>query len=308
MKVFARRLEEYLDDLKSRGRSVSWRASASSVLCQFFDHLEDAGVERLCEITEFEVVSFARQLRDEPTGYGTRLSENTRDAYLSVVKSFLRHIETRGEVLTTVSSSVPTLHRRRLPRALSKSRVRRLLRGPDTHSVKGKRDLAMLEVLYGTGVRMMECIRIDLIDVDLRGATLLVRNGKGRKDRIVPIQGRAREAVDVYLRQSRPWLIRDDPGSALWLSKYGRRLGDVSLRKLVNGYGHKVGVEASCHVLRHSYATHLLEGGASVRQIQKLLGHRSIETTALYTKVDVSKLRDVIDSAHPRARRTKSTR
>jgi integrase/recombinase XerD len=170
-------------------------------------------------------------------------------------------------------------------------------------TVYGRRDRALLELLYGTGLRMSECQRLDLMDVDLAQGILLVRNGKGRKDRLLPIPGEARATLERYLQESRPELERTYHEPAVFLSRYGRRLSGVALRLLVRTHGRAIGVKASCHVLRHSCATHLLAGGANVREIQKLLGHQDLTTTALYTKVDVRDLARMIRTCHPRERR-----
>jgi integrase/recombinase XerD len=135
-----------------------------------------------------------------------------------------------------------------------------------------------------------------------------VRDGKGHKDRVVPLAGRAREALAGYLARSRPELARWSDEAALFLARTGGRLSSMSLRLLVRSYGERAGVKASCHVLRHSYATHLLQGGANVREIQKLLGHRRIATTALYIKVDVHGLAAMIRRCHPRERHDRSAR
>ena len=126
--------------------------------------------------------------------------------------------------------------------------------------MKGRRDRAILELLYGTGLRMSECARLELTDVDLSTGTLFVRDGKGRKDRIVPLAGQARDALGLYLARSRPELARWSDEPALFLARTGKRLSTMSLRVLVREYGRRVRVKASCHVLRHSYATHLLPG------------------------------------------------
>jgi site-specific recombinase XerD len=148
-------------------------------------------------------------------------------------------------------------------------------------------------------------VRLDLQDLDLSAGTLLVRDGKGRKDRYVPLAGQARKALDLYLRESRPLLDRAACAheGALFLSKNGGRLHRFSVSEAVRRYGHAAGVQASTHVLRHSYATHLLQGGADVREIQALLGHKGIATTALYTKVDTRGLLDMLRRCHPREKR-----
>jgi integrase/recombinase XerD len=166
----------------------------------------------------------------------------------------------------------------------------------------GPRDRAILEVLYGTGLRVSECVRLDLQDVGLREGQLLVRNGKGKKDRVVPLVGQALLALDRYLREVRHALVRDPKEQAVFLSVIGTRLSPVTLQYQVRRYAKALGLRAKPHVLRHSCATHLLRHGADVRQIQQLLGHRALETTALYLRVDVSHLAEVVARAHPRER------
>ncbi len=173
---------------------------------------------------------------------------------------------------------------------------------PTQNSAKGKRDRALLELLYGTGLRMSECVRLDLADVELSVGTVLVRDGKGRKDRVVPLAGRAKEALSTYLSSARPGLARWSEDSALFVARTGTRLSAMSVRVLVREYGRRAGVRASCHVLRHSYATHLLAGGADIREIQRLLGHQNLTTTALYTRVDRRALAAMLARCHPRER------
>lgn len=232
------------------------------------------------------------------------LAVSTQALYLSTVRCFFRDLEAQHLLLQDPARGVPLPKHRRLPRPLSERDARQLMTAPDPMSAQGRRDRALLELLYGTGLRLSECVHLDLQDLDLVSGTLLVRDGKGRKDRYVPLSGEALKAVDLYLRESRPLLER--PGrahqGALFLSKYGERLGGLSVRKLVRDYGKAVGTKASTHRLRHSYATHLLEGGADIRQIQELLGHKRIATTTLYTKVDMRGLSTMIQRCHPRER------
>jgi site-specific recombinase XerD len=187
-----------------------------------------------------------------------------------------------------------------LPRGiLSIPQARRLMAAPFPGSVIGQRDRAILELLYGTGLRLGEVARTDVTDLDLPSGLLLVRNGKGRKDRLVPICGAAAAALDSYLRNSRPELVaRID--SALFLSRDGARLGAAVLRARIQYYGRRLGVRLTPHALRHSCATHLLRGGADLRHVQALLGHRRLTTTALYTRVAISDLRAVVARCHPR--------
>jgi integrase/recombinase XerD len=170
---------------------------------------------------------------------------------------------------------------------------------PFPYSTIGKRDRAVLELLYGTGLRVGEASRLDVPDLDLREGVLLVRNGKGRKDRVVPVPGRAAAALDVYLLEARPDLARlYDP--ALFLSTFGVRLGAPGMRLMIKKHGRAIGARLTPHTLRHTCATHLLRGGADIRHVQELLGHRSLATTALYTRVAIADLRAVIARSHPR--------
>lgn len=298
-------LKAYLADLQHCRRASSTREHARRVLPRFFDHLEKEGVHGLHKVDEGHVVGFARSLSSLKSKAGTPLAPGTRAQYLSVVKAFFRFLERQEILLYDPASEVPLPRRRRLPRALSEGAVRRLVSVPEHHTAKGQRDWAILELLYGTGLRMSECVGLDLTDLDLVHGSVLVRDGKGRKDRVVPLAGRARRALEIYLSRSRPALAGWGEDSALFLARTGKRLSAVSLRLLVRQSGERVRVKASCHVLRHSYATHLLQGGANVREIQRLLGHRNLTTTALYTKVDTRDLAAVIRRCHPREKGVK---
>ena len=154
---------------------------------------------------------------------------------------------------------------------------------PFPDSLVGLRDRAILETLYGI---------------------LLVRDGKGRKDRVVPVAGRAVLAVDVYLREARPDLVKNPREAALFITRFGTRVGKSMLDVIVRKHGQTARIprEVSPHVLRHSCATHLLKGGADVRHIEELLGHKSLQSTQLYTRVGVEDLREVLARSHPRER------
>jgi integrase/recombinase XerD len=290
----------YLADLTRRRCAASTIENARQVLPRFFDHLREEGIHDPRRVREDHVVGFGRLLSSLKSKAGEPLAPGTRAHYLAVVKAFFRFLERQGVLLYNPAAHVPLPSRRRLPRALSETAVRRLVAVPDHESVKGRRDRAILELLYGTGLRMSECVRLDLTDVDLSTGTIFVRDGKGRKDRVVPLAGQARDAIGLYLSRSRPELARWSDEAALFLARTGARLSAMSLRVLVREYGRRARVKASCHVLRHSYATHLLAGGASIREIQKLLGHRHLTTTALYTRVDTRALATMLRRSHPR--------
>jgi site-specific recombinase XerD len=295
----------FLARLEARGCRPNTRQTAAVALSLFLEHLQRVRVRDLRRVGEAHVVAFRRWLAAlESRRTRQPLSVSTQAGYLSAVRCFFRDLVAQRLLLYDPARGVPLPRLRRLPRPLSARVVRRLVTAPDALSTRGRRDRALLELLYGTGLRLSECVRLDLQDLDLVSGTVLVRDGKGSKDRYVPLSGQALKAVDFYLREARPLLQR--PGrpdqGALFLSKYGVRLGGLSVRKLVRGYGQAVGARASTHRLRHSYATHLLEGGADVRQIQELLGHKRIATTTFYTRVDLRGLRAMIGRCHPRER------
>lgn len=193
---------------------------------------------------------------------------------------------------------------RRLPKAIGVDEVERLLAaaGP-ADTARGLRDRALLELLYGTGARISEAVGLAVDDVDLTGAAVRLR-GKGGKDRVVPVGRYAREALEAYLVRARPALGAHGPGGpALFLNARGGRLSRQSAWSTLRSAARRAGLQdVSPHTLRHSFATHLLDGGADVRVVQELLGHASVTTTQVYTLVTVDRLREVYASAHPRAR------
>jgi site-specific recombinase XerD len=171
----------------------------------------------------------------------------------------------------------------------------------------GLRDRAILEVLYGTGIRLSECVRLDLQDVDLSGSALVIRDGKGRRDRKVPLTGRAAVALDVYLREARPALGPSGKEGAIFVSwRTAGRLTKEGVQIVVRRRGRLAGIPGPLgpQALRHSCATHLLEGGADIRHDQELLGHKHVQTTTVYTRVELKDLREVVERSHPRERRT----
>ena len=180
----------------------------------------------------------------------------------------------------------------------------RLVANPSPFTLRGKRSRAILETLYGTGIRVSECERLDVRDLDLVQGLLLIRDGKGRKDRVVPVVGRALEALDLYLHDVRPELVKDPREAALFLTRRGARVSVKSIQYLVRMNARAAGIAAPVtpHALRHGCATHLLQGGADVRHVQQLLGHKSLDTTAIYTHVQPEDLAQAVSKAHPRER------
>ncbi len=222
--------------------------------------------------------------------------------HLSAVRSLYRDLERDGTVTENPARPVErVVSARRLPHALSVETVARLLSSPDPSKPLGARDAALLEFLYATGVRVSELVSFPLTGLLLDDGLIRVI-GKGRKERLVPIGGPARERVVAYREGARRALVRArDPG-ILFLNHRGRPLTRMGFWKILRGHVRAAGIRerVSPHTLRHSFATHLLEGGANLRDVQEMLGHADITTTQIYTRVDRTYLREVHRAFHPR--------
>lgn len=193
---------------------------------------------------------------------------------------------------------------KKLPNFLYPEELRSLLQAPDQNTPQGIRDRAMLEVLYGTGLRVTEIIRMNSNDVDFDEGEIKVL-GKGSKERIVLFGSHARQALHKYLREARPQLVSSKKAPALFINRRGGRLTPRSVERTIAFHAKKAGLnkKVTPHTLRHSFATHLLSGGADLRMVQELLGHVSLSTTQVYTHITKERLKEVYDAAHPRASR-----
>jgi integrase/recombinase XerC/integrase/recombinase XerD len=224
---------------------------------------------------------------------------------LASVRSFYRHLVDRGEIEASPADLVATPKREQyLPRVLKAEELEALLDSIPASTPLELRDKAIFELAYATGLRAEELTLLDMGDPDFDAEELRV-HGKGGKERVVPAGEQAWRALDAYLQRGRPLLAREGDASerAIFLSKSGRRLGTADLRRRLRNWTRRAGTPpgATPHTLRHSFATHLLEGGADLRTIQELLGHATISTTQTYTRVESRRLRRVYARAHPRA-------
>jgi integrase/recombinase XerD len=267
-----------------------------------FHHLREKGVEDIREVTEEHIVSFFTSLKTRKSARGGLITTSTQSSFASAVKRFFRFLDRRSLILHNPAEHIRLPRARRLPRFVpTPKQVERLLELPPSESVLGMRDRAILETFYGTGVRMGECRAIDVDDVDLQKQTLFVRSGKGRKDRVLPIPRKTLRALDRYVRSGRPVLLHDPKQRALFLNRIGGRIGEIMLGRIVRDYGAAAGIpRLHAHALRHACATHLLQGGADIAHVQKILGHSQITTTAEYVKVAIGDLKKVVEKKHPR--------
>jgi integrase/recombinase XerD len=235
--------------------------------------------------------------------YAAKLSPRSIARRLTTLRNFYAFLLREGH-LDTDPVSVITAPRqwRTLPKYLSIQQVDLLLNAPDCTKPTGLRDKAMLEFLYATGVRVTELVTAELAGLSLDMGVVRI-SGKGRKERLVPIGRSAVQAVTSYLASGRPALLNGRVSPHIFISAQGRGLTRQGFWKLLRGYGKKVGIwqRLTPHVVRHSFATHLLEGGADLRSVQAMLGHSDITTTQIYTHVLKSRLRSTVDLHHPRA-------
>jgi len=230
------------------------------------------------------------------------LSSRSLARLISSIKSFYKYLILDGLIdkNPAVNLSSPKVWLK-LPQFLSVEEVELLLSQPNKKSKRGLRDRAMLELLYATGLRVSELVSLKLKDINLKDGFLLTR-GKGSKERVVPIGGQACQAVRKYIDEVRPLFLKK-PDSSLFLSNRSRAFSRQGFWKLLKTYAKKAGLESkiSPHVLRHSFATHLLERGADLRSVQMMLGHTQITTTQIYTHVSRERLLRVYEKYHPRA-------
>ncbi len=233
----------------------------------------------------------------------SRRSRRTIARKLSAARTFYRFLVLSGETEGNPAAllTAPTSERR-LPKVASVETVRELLAAPETSTSLGQRDRAILEVLYGGGLRVGELVGLDLADLNLSGGEARVM-GKGSKERVVLIGSEAVEAVATYLRDGRMRLRRRDTEQAVFLNRYGDRLSTNAVRDRMRKYVSSVcaGRGLTPHVLRHSFATHMLENGADLRAVQELLGHVDLSSTQIYTHLGTVRLKQIHAKSHPRA-------
>lgn len=290
---------EYLAHLRiERGSAPLTIEAYSADLADYLDFLKEAGIGRVDAVDRDTVVAYEADLAAR--GYAV----SSIDRHISVLKGFHRFCAAEGYAPDNPAATV-RLPRppEKLPDVLTIEQVAALLEAVRPEGARGLRDRAILEVLYGCGLRVSELTGLDLADCRFDEGYLRV-TGKGDKQRIAPIAGCALQALDAYLAEGRCLLVKPDakPTGAVFLNARGGRLSRQMVHKITARAGLAIGVEnLHPHTLRHSFATHLLEGGADLRVIQEILGHADIATTQIYTHVNRSHIREEYLSSHPRA-------
>jgi integrase/recombinase XerD len=299
-------VRSYLDHLAvERAVAANTLASYRRDLGRYVDYLHNRGIRGLEAVDAPTVSGFLAYLREGDDEHPA-LSATSAARAVIAVRGLHRFALRDGLLDIDVASEVrPPAPPRRLPKAISVEEVERLL---DAAGYEGTplavRDRALLEVLYGTGARISEAVGLAVDDLDLPGRTVLL-SGKGGKQRRVPLGSYAARAAEAYLVQVRPQLVRAGRGTpVIFVNSRGGALSRQSAWTILRTAAERAGIGGSIspHTLRHSFATHLMEGGADVRVVQELLGHASVTTTQIYTLVTVDRLREVYATSHPRAR------
>jgi len=304
-------LQGYLDHLTiERGVAANTLSSYRRDLRRYSKHLSDRGIHDLAKVGEDDVSEFLVALRQgDPDSGAVALSAVSAARALIAVRGLHRFAVAEGLTDLDVARAVrPPTPGRRLPKSLTIDDVLALLDGAGGDSPADGpltlRNRALLELLYSTGSRISEAVGLDVDDIDTQARSALL-SGKGGKQRLVPVGRPAVAALEAYLVRGRPELARRGRGTpAIFLNVRGGRLSRQSAWQVLQDAAERAGIKSgvSPHMLRHSFATHLLEGGADVRVVQELLGHASVTTTQIYTLVTVHALREVWAGAHPRAR------
>ncbi|BAQ10759.1 tyrosine recombinase xerd [Bacillus sp. OxB-1] len=292
-------LEDYIHFLQvERQLSSNTISSYRRDLTEYIQSMEEAGHPSINKVDRTAIIGHLQRLKAEGK------SARTISRHISSIRSFHQFL-----LRDQVTDQDPTVHlelpkiEQKLPRVLSIDEIDRLIQAPDAATLQGKRDVALLELLYGTGMRVSELIGLDMQDIHLSMGFVRVF-GKGGKERIIPLGRSAIQAVQCYVEEVRPQFTEKQRNvEALFVNMQGSRLTRQGCWKILKGHALKAGIqkELTPHILRHSFATHLIENGADLRAVQEMLGHADISTTQIYTHVSKSRLKEVYVKFHPRA-------
>lgn len=301
--ALTRALRDFIEACGAAGLSQLTIRQRYRANARFIRWADERGLHDPREITLPILERYQRHLYHYRKPNGEPLSFSSQYTELAPLKAFFAWLTRSHIILYNPASELelPKVIRNLARYVLSIEDVEKILNVPDTSTLIGLRDRAMLEVLYSSGIRRSELVHLLIYDVDTKRGTLLVRNGKGAKDRLVPVGARACGWVEKYLRDVRPQFVTGRDEGVLFLTYHGDSLTHYALGDTVKEYIQKAGVpvKGSCHLFRHACATHMLDNGADTRFIQALLGHASLATTQVYTHVALTKLKEIHNATHP---------
>jgi integrase/recombinase XerD len=295
-------MHKFLEWMRVTNYSPATVTNCHVYLTYFIRWAEDRGISRATEVTKQVLERYRRYLYHYRKRNGDPMSFRSQHARLVPIRAWFKWLSRNNYILFNPASELelPKLERRLPKHVLTISEAEQVIA-----QASNVRDRAILETLYSTGIRRMELIGLKIYDLDADRGTVMVRQGKGRKDRMIPIGERALAWIDKYQREHRPTLVIDG-SPVLFVNNLGDQFTPGQLTRLVRDYVNRseVGKRGSCHLFRHTMATLMLENGADVRYIQAMLGHVKLETTAIYTQVSIRKLKEIHTATHPaRAKR-----
>jgi integrase/recombinase XerD len=298
-------LDRYLEWLGAQNFSEDTVVTHRTTIGYFLDWCRERGLDDVTEITRPVLERYQRSLYQYRKKNGEPLTFRTQNTRLRSVKGWFRWLARQNHLLHNPASELilPRLENRLPKYILNAEEAETVLRQPDVATVEGLRDRAILETFYATGMRRLEVANLKLYDIDRERGTVMIRQGKGKKDRHIPIGERALAWIAKYVREARPELLAAADDGTLFLDSMGERFDRVYLTSVVRGYIRKakIGKTGGCHLFRHTVATLMLENGADIRIIQELLGHAKLTTTELYTRVSINLLKQVYAATHPGA-------
>ena len=298
--------DEYLAWMSARNFSSDTVKSTGASIGYFLEWCGERSIEDVTEITRPVLERYQRALYYYRKKNGSTLTFRTQATRLRFLKGWFRWLARANYVLHNPASELilPRLDNRLPKYVLTVDEAEAVLSQPSTSTAEGLRDRAILEVFYATGMRRMEVANLKLYDIDRERGTVMIRLGKGKKDRHIPITERALEWIAKYVAEARPALLGPSADGSVFVDDTSEAFDRVRLTTLVRGYIRKakIGKQGGCHLFRHTVATLMLENGADVRVIQELLGHAKLTTTELYTRVSINLLRQVYLVTHPGAK------
>ena len=287
----------YIDYLEAeRNVSAYTVRNYTKDLLEFFGFVSESGIDTLKKVNKQTLRAYLARLMEQ----GFAKSSIARK--LSAIRSFYRYL--MREELISASPAATTVSPKldkRLPTFLTLEEAKRLVESPDNTQPQGQRDRALLEMLYASGLRVSELVNINVEQINLATNEIMVW-GKGAKERVVLIGEPAAQALNTYINDGRRVLLGGKRNNALFVSRYGERILIRRVQKILNKYSRNINKSVHPHVLRHTFATHLLDGGADLKVVQELLGHADLSSTQIYTHVTQSRARKIYLSAHPMAR------
>ena len=296
-------LRRFIEASAVQGLSETTVEIRRRMLSRFILWCDERDLDRPQDITRPILERYRRYLYHYRKANGEPLSFATQQQRLVPIKMFFKWLTKENYILYNPASELelPHVHRRLPKQLLSADEVERILNQTLLHGEFGIRDRAIIETLYSTGIRRAELANLKLYDIDTRNGTLMIREGKGKKDRMVPIGQRAGDWIDRYRDEVRPSLVVEPDAGYLFLHEYGEPFHGNRLTDLVKKYIQAAGVNkpGACHIFRHTMATLMLDNGADIRFIQAMLGHSDLSTTQIYTQVSIAKLKEIHALTHP---------